>query len=788
MASCKAPFLMMYNSSLSVTLLLAFLAWLAGLVIAHGDEDHDHEYEQSYDTINYTGNWEYLKRDCSSRDLNLINAELTVAASMASYAQANLDSTTGALYTSAFIPPDLISSADIIAQLANEYGNVAAMKDGSNYEFTVTCDDTNRYCTDGYYAYMSDTSRSSGTMNLCSAWFDITGTPAASLKNIQNLVSTADIISGCMAVSPGYNNLDNVWWGRGQTLLHEWTHTRYFTGSSSKTLDFAYGVQGCLNLAAGSHSISGERAWKNGKNGRVPRCPSKEDPTEPGICDPYLSIDNADTLSIIAGGLWYSDKAQCNRVLPIGLVAAAPPTRKYKGKRQSPGNDENEVALDPPYYGDDLASLSCESLDPKGCCGGCENTTNTSLSVSAISTSSILLSAITSAPTSHTSTTSTSLPSITGALPCLMHEDPDAGTPPICQCSNGINIPPIISTNTAGKIGKYCPWATLPTQAMTTTKPSAPPTTAAPYQFTYTDPYGKVELCQSTLITHLAGYTLTECKGTAAVIYNPPTASMEMGSSKVNVGTSMTGEILFTSVSNALTSLCPTPTTSGAWTTCQTGTIELGDATWLNDNSREDGKVTIKVTDAQYNTTDYLDMFIRMIASTANATATGDNCELLEWDEITWKKRDANPSNGQQEPTTERGGAHFCNTNGFLDTQFYDGIQETAKMWFETEFGFDLGELGNFDCASSVDLVGEVLGNIFDAIFPEFIWLIETGVKLGEIACEAAETFNPTRLLIRDSEISIADEQLAKAWAKEIKKERMLPMPERKKRELGLIE
>lgn len=153
---------------------------------------------------------------------------------MASYAQANLDSTTGALYTSAFIQPDLISSANIITQLANEYGNVAAMKDGFNYEFTVTCEDTNKHCAEGYFAFMTDTSRNVGTMNLCSAWFEITGTPAAKLDNIQNLVSTVDIISGCKATPPRYNNLDNIWWGRGQSLLHEWTHTRYFTGSSSK--------------------------------------------------------------------------------------------------------------------------------------------------------------------------------------------------------------------------------------------------------------------------------------------------------------------------------------------------------------------------------------------------------------------------------------------------------------------------------------------------------------------------------------------------------------------------
>ncbi|THV55360.1 hypothetical protein BGAL_0009g00090 [Botrytis galanthina] len=598
----------MYSSSLSVSLLFAFLIWQASQATAHDDNEYDNEYAQLYDTMYSTAGTGYQERRCASRDQALIHAELAVATSMSNYAQANLGSTTAALCTFAFIPSDLISGTNIISQLSAEYGNGGTMKDGSDYKFTVTCDDTKPFCK--------------------------RGTPVANLKGNKTLASTADIISQCTGATPTYNSLEDIWSGKEQSLLHEWTYTRYFMGGASKTIDYAYGVQNCFNFAAESYMMPEYRESRKVKGQVECICPSEEDQNRPGICDPNLSIDNAHTLSIIAGGLWFGDKAQCNRVLPIGLVAAGPPTPKYKD----------------------------------------------SVSVSKISTSSIPLTTITSAPASVTSASSSSLASITSALPCLMHEDPDAGTPPICQCSNGVNVSPVTSTNTAGQTGKYCPWTTLPTQAMTTTKPSAPPTTAAPYQFTYTDPYG-VELCQSTLVTHLAGYTLTEL----------------------------------------------------------------------------------------------------------NATTTGDDCKLLEWEEISWRKRDAFASNGPQEPTTGRGGAHFCNMNGFLDTQFYDGIQETAKTLCKTEFGFELGELGNLDCASTVDLVGEVLGNIFDNIFPEFIWLIEMGVKLGEIACDAAETFNPTRLLPRDPETSMAVEKLAKAWAKEVKKERILPIPEHKKRELGLL-
>lgn len=45
----------------------------------------------------------------------------------------------------------------------------------------------------------------------------------------------------------------------------------------------------------------------------------------PKICDVNVASDNADTLSIMAGGMWFSDKAQCNREIPINLTAVLSP-------------------------------------------------------------------------------------------------------------------------------------------------------------------------------------------------------------------------------------------------------------------------------------------------------------------------------------------------------------------------------------------------------------------------------------------------------------------------------
>lgn len=103
-----------------------------------------------------------------------------------------------------------------------------------------------------------------------------------------------------------------------------------------------------------------------------------------------------------------------------------------------------------------------------------------------------------------------------------------------------------------------------------------------------------------------------------------------------------------------------------------------------------------------------------------------------------------------------------------------------------TQFGFDLGEQGEFDCESVVGAVGGVIGAILDAVAPELIWLVEAGIELGELGCAASEVFNPKST--RDLETEKTDAALARAWEKEMRRERVLPMPEHKKRELGLID
>ena len=92
----------------------------------------------------------------------------------------------------------------------------------------------------------------------------------------------------------------------------------------------------------------------------------------------------------------------------------------------------------------------------------------------------------------------------------------------------------------------------------TTSSPSA---TSRPYwEYTSTDLYEKIIACEDTSLSDYGGFAETSCAGTSLTLYAPLSASVPIATSThVNVGT-LTSNVLYTSISNALETLCPTPT------------------------------------------------------------------------------------------------------------------------------------------------------------------------------------------------------------------------------------
>jgi hypothetical protein len=108
------------------------------------------------------------------------------------------------------------------------------------------------------------------------------------------------------------------------------------------------------------------------------------------------------------------------------------------------------------------------------------------------------------------SVTSSTSSAIATAPPCWTFEDPDNGQKgAVCMCSNGATIPVATTTNSAGSVDN-CPWATLPPQALTTTKPTT--TNNKQYQYTYTDESKRVIECQTFSTAAYAGYAVSMCK------------------------------------------------------------------------------------------------------------------------------------------------------------------------------------------------------------------------------------------------------------------------------------
>lgn len=124
-------------------------------------------------------------------------------------------------------------------------------------------------------------------------------------------------------------------------------------------MDYAYTVQNCLDLAAGSRKLPDNRAFK--KDG-TPYCPDPNDDTKAGVCDPTLSIDNADSLALIASGTWFSDAAQCNRQIPIALTANPPSAPE--GDPGTPIDPPGEDTGDPDTTCDNTGNAKRDGTDP----------------------------------------------------------------------------------------------------------------------------------------------------------------------------------------------------------------------------------------------------------------------------------------------------------------------------------------------------------------------------------------------------------------------------------------
>ncbi|KAK8071347.1 hypothetical protein PG997_011550 [Apiospora hydei] len=341
------------------------------------------------------------------------------------------------------------------------------------------------------------------------------------------------------------------------------------------------------------------------------------------------------------------------------------------------------------------------------------------------------------------------------------NQDPDQGiTTEYCVCDKTRTLPFLTISPTVVRT-KSCEYTSLPPKdtkrdvAATWSPPvpsqAQPPITARAPIITPTPTLAGRDL---TITKDLGPPTtnMKKCQVCTRVVNNEDSCSsipgcvvptgavtIEAGPSSVHVGT-VTGTQLYTSISNALEGLCPTPT-NNARTECKAeGAVAVKKVPYKSGGFlARDGELQIKVGASQYNDTQIRGALIKTAAAAAQHAATGKNCYEAEYEVEQYKRRAVRRHWWDPRRVLDRADiphalpsqATWCNTVGFYGPHYYNPwwklqAQPGATAYLDIEYGFHHGGTGgDFDCA--------VLQGAADALMfvaPEFA-VGEIG--LGEI-------------------------------------------------------
>ncbi|KAI9758154.1 MAG: hypothetical protein M4579_003187 [Chaenotheca gracillima] len=314
-----------------------------------------------------------------------------------------------------------------------------------------------------------------------------------------------------------------------------------------------------------------------------------------------------------------------------------------------------------------------------------------------------------------------------GATPsCSMrNQDPDQGiNSAYCVCDESITLPLQAAPTTAMET-ESCHYTTIPTTAHITTKPTLGPVT--------TDLKG-CQVCTPVVNNEDSCSTIDGC------IVKTGAVTVQAGSSPVHVGT-LTGTQLYTSISNALETLCPSPTQTTGMTACSTDSVDIEDVPYVNAGFLSQGKLVVTVEASQYNMSSLRDAMIKSAALTAQNAATDKNCYDQKYDVESIIKRDVSPRwlpriFRRDHPHAEQEIETWCNTVGFAGVNYYNPYWRAqpspgATDYIDAHWTFETGPGGDFVCGLLEGLVDALA-----IVQPEFaVGDIELGEAI-DVICE----------------------------------------------------
>ena len=242
-------------------------------------------------------------------------------------------------------------------------------------------------------------------------------------------------------------------------------------------------------------------------------------------------------------------------------------------------------------------------------------------------------------------------------------DNPDSGvTSAYCICSQGQStITAALPRNSAGDAipsgTNSCPYTGWPGTAAI-----APTTTLGPASTNI----AACQVCAPVVVNEDSCTSIPNCTPQGAV------ATVSIGSSPVNVGT-LTGTALYTSVSSALKSICPSVTQTTALTQCSGSATVPNIAYASGDDLATDGELLVTVDISGYNTTQLRDALINSLATSAQQAATGSNCYVPE----------GSAGIGSPAPNPKD---TFCNSAWFYEANYFNPWWRQAADPGPTDF------------------------------------------------------------------------------------------------------
>ena len=233
-------------------------------------------------------------------------------------------------------------------------------------------------------------------------------------------------------------------------------------------------------------------------------------------------------------------------------------------------------------------------------------------------------------------------------------------------------------------------------------------------------------------------------------------ATVQAGSIPVHVGT-LTGPALYTSISSALESLCPTVSQTQSATVCTTDKVNIKGIVYSDgagDALGEDGELVVEVEASSYNVTSLRDAMIKSAATTAQNSAAGKNCFDQKYTVEELRKRGPFDSwlsplhntrrwlgsklglEARDHPCPVIESMTMCNVGGFAGVQYYDPYWRLAPEPGPSDFIDASWSFKVINSAFECEFI-EGLMDALAVIQPEFT--VED-VELGEAiaaACEA---------------------------------------------------